>query len=109
LLTGSGTEQDVRDIHDTIPWVEDGHRCYLPTSEALVMAGILQKFPEAFAARVRGNCTKRHNLPAPKMVDYDAHGGFTYDPPYLHKQPDWTYDDEPRLRPVDEGALPSLR
>ena len=106
LLAGTGTARDFEDIRDTTTWVEEGQRCALASSEALVMAGIVEKFPEAFAAHIAQTCQKRHDLVLPKMVDYDGVGDFTYDARYVHKRPDWTDDDEPRRPASDEGALP---
>ncbi len=106
LLTGEADAQALQDVVDTTTWVEEGQRCFLASSEALVMAGIVEKFPDDFAAHLEGRCDKRHDLPLPKMVDYDGAGRFLYDEHYVHKQPDWTYDDAVRPLLVDEGRLP---
>ncbi len=105
LLVGEGDEGTVKDIADTTSWVEEGQRCFLASSEALVMAGIIEKFPDAFAAHVAGRCRQRHDLPLPKVVEYDGAGRFAYDEHYRHKRPDWTYDDVMPAPSVDEGEL----
>jgi len=108
LLAGTGTRHDLQDIHGTTSWVENGARCALPTAEALAITGIVERFPEAFAAHLAHTCTKRHDLPWPKMIDYDGRGQFTYDNHYGHKRPDWTYDDAARVPVLDEGELQPL-
>jgi NADH-quinone oxidoreductase subunit F len=105
LLSGAGTQHDIQDIADVCTWTEEGQRCFLASSEALVMAGLVDKFPRVFQAHLQGTCRQRHDLPLPKIVDYSASGGFIYDEHYVHKQQDWTYDDQPRVPEVDEGAL----
>jgi NADH-quinone oxidoreductase subunit F len=105
LLSGSGTQHDVQDIADVCTWTEEGQRCFLASSEALVMAGLVEKFPGVFEAHLQGTCGQLHHLPLPKIVDYTGPGGFIYDERYVHKQPDWTYDDQKPMPEVDEGAL----
>jgi NADH-quinone oxidoreductase subunit F len=92
LLSGTGEQSDVDGILTATGGVEEGQRCYLPTSTALVVSSILRAFPDDFAAHTAGECKLRHDLVLPKITDYREGDGFTYDLNYVHKQPDWTYE-----------------
>lgn len=91
LLDGRGTQSDIDGIQTAIGGVEEGQRCYLPTSTSLVVSSIVRSFPDDFAAHVHGECRLRHDLVLPKITDYREGKGFTYDLDYMRKQPDWTY------------------
>jgi NADH:ubiquinone oxidoreductase subunit F (NADH-binding) len=96
LLEGGAEQSDVDGILTATGGVEEGQRCYLPTSTALVVSSILRAFPEDFAAHTGAHtglkCKMRHDLVLPKIADYSEGKGFTYDLNYVHKQPDWTYE-----------------
>jgi NADH:ubiquinone oxidoreductase subunit F (NADH-binding) len=91
LLEGRAEPHHLEEIHDIGTWVTNGARCYLATSQSLVTESLLAAFPGDFAAHLRGTCVLRHDMPLPKLVDYVAGQGFTYDTTYARKQPDWTY------------------
>lgn len=91
VLEGWGTQRDLDEIAQITTWVYNGQRCYLPTSESVVVSSILEAFPEDFAAHLEGKCGLRHDFIIPKMTDYVEGKGFTYDEDYARKQPDWTY------------------
>jgi NADH-quinone oxidoreductase subunit F len=91
LLDGRGAQSDIEGIQAAVGGVEEGQRCYLPTSTSLVVSSILRSFPDDFAAHVHGECGLRHDLVLPKITDYRPGEGFTYDLNYVRKQPDWTY------------------
>jgi NADH-quinone oxidoreductase subunit F len=91
LLAGEADRGDLEDIYATSTWVENGQRCYLPTSEAVVVSSILHAFPQDFEAHLKGTCALRHDYIIPKMTDYKAGSGFAYDKTYLRKLPDWSY------------------
>lgn len=93
LLDGAGEHRDVEEIAATVPWVPNGQRCALASSESVVVGSILAAFPEEFEAHVRGSCELSHDRPLPKITDYRPGEGFTYDETYMRKQPDWTYLD----------------
>ncbi|MGH2584237.1 MAG: NADH-ubiquinone oxidoreductase-F iron-sulfur binding region domain-containing protein [Dehalococcoidia bacterium] len=93
LLEGSAERRDLDEITATATWVPNGQRCYLATSESVVIGSILDAFPEDFDAHLRGACTRRHDRIVPKMTDYVPGQGFAYDQTYLRKQPDWTYEE----------------
>lgn len=92
LLDGSGERRDLDDIVATVPWVPNGGRCGLATSESVMVGSILAAFPDDFEAHLRGDCDLRHDDVLPKMTDYRPGRGFSYDQSYLRKQPDWTYE-----------------
>jgi NADH-quinone oxidoreductase subunit F len=88
---GWGSQREYDEIAQTTTWVNNGQRCYLPTSESVVVSSILEAFPEDFARHLEPWCRLRHDLIIPKMTDYVEGEGFTYDEDYMRKQPDWTY------------------
>src|SRR5581483_12190893 len=89
----AGTPEMVDDIWTTTEWVENAHRCFLASSEALVMSSLVRSFPDDFSRHLTGSCDLRHDLVLPKMTDYDPASGFSYDPTHARKQPDWSYAD----------------
>jgi NADH-quinone oxidoreductase subunit F len=91
LVEGTAGANDIDHIWETTTWVENAQRCYLPTSEALVMASIVQSFPDDFTAHVTDRCRLRHDMPIPKITDYSPDQGFAYDETYMRKQADWSY------------------
>jgi NADH:ubiquinone oxidoreductase subunit F (NADH-binding) len=92
LLAGEAHSHDIDEIHDTATWVTNAQRCYLATSEQLVVSSILAAFPAEFEAHLRGTCRRRHDLPLPKVTRYSPLDGFTFDSEYWRKQPDWSYE-----------------
>ncbi len=91
LVAGQGGRHDADAILETTTWVENGQRCYLATSTALVISSLVQAFPHEFDAHVDGTCDRTRELILPKMTDYVEGEGFTYDRRYIRKQPDWSY------------------
>ncbi|MPZ51066.1 MAG: NADH-quinone oxidoreductase subunit F [Dehalococcoidia bacterium] len=92
LLAGIGSHDDIEQIQDAAATVEDGQRCYLPTSERSAVTSIMAAFIEDFGHHIApGHCELNHNIELPKIVDYSEVDGFTFDPLYSRKQPDWTY------------------
>ena len=96
LVAGTGTEHDVEVIGARLRSVTDQVRCYLATEEQIVIASMLQRFPEEFALHLEGRCSKEEPRPieAPKIVDI-ADGIVTWDDKQPTKQPDWTYAEAP--------------
>ena len=92
LLAGEAQVRDIEEIWETTSWVPDSGRCYLPTSEQLVISSIMEAFPEDFDAHLQGTCALRHELPLPKILGFQEGKGFTFDDKYWRKKPDWTYD-----------------
>lgn len=94
LLNGEGDSNDIEDIPMVAAWTPNGARCFLATETSIVVPSIVETFVEDFGAHVEGSCELRHDLPLPKMLDYSEDIGFTYDPDYHRKRPDWSYGDE---------------
>lgn len=92
LMEGSADEHQVEVIGARLRSVTDQVRCYLATEEQIVIASLLQRFPEEFALHLEGRCSKEQERPllAPKIVDI-ADGVVTWDEKQARKQPDWTY------------------
>jgi NADH:ubiquinone oxidoreductase subunit F (NADH-binding) len=93
LLSGVGELSHIDEIVTATGWVENSARCYLATSEALVISSILRAYPgdfERHAGTMR--CELDHDIQLPKIVDYSPDSGFTYDGLYSRKQPDWSYE-----------------
>ena len=75
--------------------VTDGARCYLATQEQLVVASLLQAFPDEFVAHVQQRgCPLPRSVELPKLVDL-RDGVATVDRRQDRKQPDWTYLPDP--------------
>jgi NADH-quinone oxidoreductase subunit F len=93
LLSGSGDPDDISAMREACGMVENGQRCFLPTSERSVVTAILDVFPEDFTHHLAPQtCDLNHDFDLPKIVDYSEESGFTLDKLYSYKQPDWTYD-----------------
>jgi hypothetical protein len=92
LLDGSGERRDVDEIIATVPWVPNGGRCGLATSESVMVESVLAAFPEDFEAHLSGDCGLDHDRVLLKMTDYEPGRGFAYDLSYPLKRPDWTYE-----------------
>lgn len=90
-ITTGGTEQDLRVISERLPIVTDASRCYLPAEEQVVVSSVLSHYPEHVTDHLEGSCSRRHDLPLPKIVDL-IDGIVTYDTTQERKRRDWTYD-----------------
>jgi NADH-quinone oxidoreductase subunit F len=92
LAEGTGRERDVGVIGARLRSVTDQARCYLATEEQILVASILEHFPEEFALHLEGRCsvTPARHIVVPKIVDL-GDGQVTYDERSDRKQPDWTY------------------
>ena len=95
LEAGVGKEVDVEAMGRHVRTVTDANRCYLGTEEQLVVASVLQAFPEEVVAHLEGSCPlpPRH-LPVPKLDDI-TDGTAVYDERHASKRPDWTYGAGP--------------
>jgi NADH-quinone oxidoreductase subunit F len=92
LAAGTATPEDVDVIAFRLQTVTDGNRCYLPVQERLVVASILQAFPDEVAAALDGHPRPERGFAVPKLVDL-TDGRATYDERQALKRPDWTYAD----------------
>lgn len=101
IETGAGEPGDIDVITGWLGHVTDGNRCFLAVEEQIMVASILQAFPDEFTDHVvLGRCPSPRDLPIPKLVDL-ADGVVTYDETFWRKRPDWTY------APADSGQIPS--
>lgn len=92
LLGGTGEGADIDGIMTATATVEEGQRCFLPSSTSLVVSSIVRNFGDDFGGHTGGvTCQLRHDLVLPKFLDYVEGEGFSYDLNYVRKQPDWTY------------------
>ncbi len=98
VLAGTASRHDVEEIHQVAGWVTGGHRCALPVSEQMLMYSIVERFQKDFLAHLDGTCRLRHDMPLPKLVDYEPGRGFVYDEHYDEKRADWTYRPAPHPR-----------
>ena len=95
LQAGVAGDVDLETISYWVARVTDGNRCYLANEEQLVVASLLQAFPDEFVAHVaQRGCPLPRPLELPKLVDLRG-GVATIDHRQERKQPDWTYLPEP--------------
>ena len=91
LQAGVAGDVDLEAITYWLARVTDANRCYLAVEEQLVVASLLQSFPDEFVAHVeQRGCPLPRPLVLPKLVDL-ADGVATVDERQERKQPDWTY------------------
>jgi NADH:ubiquinone oxidoreductase subunit F (NADH-binding) len=83
-------EEQLATIRRSLETVTDGNRCYLAVQEQVVVASLLQAFPEDVVAHEEGTCPLRHDIVVPRILDL-ADDGFVFDLEYRRKQPDWSY------------------
>lgn len=89
LLRGRATDLEVEVMAGRLAQVTDASRCYLPREAQLVVASLLEAYPEEFAATP----TPRPRAVAmTKIVDI-VDGEATFDERQALKRPDWTYRD----------------
>jgi hypothetical protein len=82
---------DLETISYWVARVTDGNRCYLAVEEQVVVASLLQAFPDEFVAHVaQRGCPLPRPLVLPKLVDL-TDGVAIVDERQDRKQPDWTY------------------
>jgi NADH-quinone oxidoreductase subunit F len=91
ILAGTSHAGDKRRIFESLEGAQSSNRCFLANSESLVISSILENYLADFSNHFIGRCPLRHDLILPKMTDFVAGQGFTYDTFYARKQPDWTY------------------
>ena len=95
IAEARGEPLDFEVIGERLRDVTSQTRCFLAEEEQRVIASLLVKFPEDFAADQEG-APPVETLPVPKLVDI-RDGVALYDERQQHKQPDWTYrEPDPR-------------
>ena len=91
LCQAEAKPRDLDTVRERIVTVADGARCSLANQHQDVVGSIVNEWPEAFAARRRGECdplAAQQVLPLHDLVDARA----LVDIEQLDKQPDWTFD-----------------
>jgi NADH-quinone oxidoreductase subunit F len=72
--------------------VTDGQRCGLPDGVDAIVPSLTAYFRDEFDAHLNGRgCTTTREIELPKITDYTAETGFTFDERQALKRPDWTY------------------
>jgi NADH:ubiquinone oxidoreductase subunit F (NADH-binding) len=99
-LAGSEAQDyDLAEIQHRIETVSDRSRCFLATQQQVVLASIIEQFPEEMADHLSGA-----RPPAePELIAelLDIHDGKAFvDERHRRKQPDWTYNRR------DSGSVP---
>jgi NADH:ubiquinone oxidoreductase subunit F (NADH-binding) len=89
-LSGANGPEQLPIIRRALDTVTDGNRCYLAVQEQLVVASVLQAFPDDVRAHEEGTCRLRHDVIVPRIVDLTP-DGFVFDVDHRRKQPDWSY------------------
>jgi NADH-quinone oxidoreductase subunit F len=90
----NGTPTDVADIHRRIGTVGDRARCSLAGQHQSVIGSILDAFPDELQAHVARRADAVEPVLVTELRDIDDDGVARWDPDFLRKQPDWTYDEE---------------
>ena len=92
IQAGEGQFRDIKDIGARILRVTDANRCFLPEQEQIVVSSLLRTFPQDFLDAVDGKGVKVRGLMAPKLTDI-VDGKQILDEHWIHKLPNWRYDD----------------
>ena len=94
LVTGVGDRSAVAPtIARRLETVTDASRCYLPSQAKLLIASLLQRFPDDLARRLGGE-TGDASLSLPQLVDI-VDGVAILDDQASLKRPDWTIAETP--------------
>jgi NADH-quinone oxidoreductase subunit F len=90
LERNEDTDEQLPVLRRALDTVTDGNRCYLAVQEQVVVASLLQTFPDDVHAHQAGTCTLRHDVVVPRIVELTP-DGFVFDTNHQRKQPDWSY------------------
>jgi len=86
---GGATEDDLKNLESRCKSVTGGQLCYLPTGASLLVKSTLDAFGDEVRAHLGVKCSRRRDLPIPKLVDFDdGSGQFTFDDSYEIEQID---------------------
>jgi NADH:ubiquinone oxidoreductase subunit F (NADH-binding) len=102
LRRSEADDHDVAEVRDRLGTVANGARCYLATQHELVVASLLELFPDLVSAHLAG-AAPAEAVPIVPIVDFGDDGRAVLDEGQLAKQPDWTFDD------TDSGKRPAER
>ncbi len=102
LSRGEAVASDLDELRRRVDSVTVEARCTLATQQQVVVASLLDRFPESVAAHLDKRAGADPAVVA-ELVDIDDQGVATVDERHAAKQPDWTYD------PTDSGEYPADR
>lgn len=91
LEVGAADPSVLDDLAGWLRKVTDANRCYLAVQEQVVVASLLQGFPDEVAEHLAGPCPRPRTVIFPKLVDLTDGGTVVVDDTHHRKQPDWTY------------------
>jgi NADH-quinone oxidoreductase subunit F len=90
FAAGRVDEDESAELEHWLANVADANRCALPVEAQQLVPSLLAEYADDFAAHARGECSLRHGMLLPKIVDI-GDGVARYDERQGAKQPDWTY------------------
>ena len=100
-LRRSESDGDVTgSVRDWLGTITDGARCYLATQHQVVVASILDRYPESVAGHVDQSVPSAEPVLIAPIVDIED-GQVVLDTSQADKQPDWSYEAE------DSGRWPA--
>jgi NADH-quinone oxidoreductase subunit F len=94
LSRNDGSEADLTVIRKRIGTVGDRARCSLAGQQQAVVGSILDAFGAEFDAHVLHLADGTEPALITELREIDADGVARWDPGFLDKKPDWTYDAE---------------
>ena len=94
LARNDGAQADLDLVRKRIATVGDRARCALAGQQQAVVGSILDAFGVEFDAHVMHLSDAAEPALITELREIDADGVARWDPDFLRKQPDWTYDDE---------------
>jgi NADH-quinone oxidoreductase subunit F len=94
LVRNDGAQADLDLVRKRIGTVGDRARCALAGQQQAVLGSILDAFGVEFDAHVLHLADGAEPALITELREIDDDGVARWDPDFLRKQPDWTYDDE---------------
>ncbi|CAN5762065.1 NADH-quinone oxidoreductase subunit NuoF [soil metagenome] len=102
---GDARDDDLGALAARCRSVTGGQLCYLPTGASLLVKSALDYFGDELRAHLGVKCTRRRQLPIPKLVDFeDGAGRFVFDDAYEIEQLDPTEQESGLAHPENERA-----
>jgi NADH-quinone oxidoreductase subunit F len=102
ICASDATARDVSLLRDRVNTVANESRCYLAAQHQVVVASLLERFPEAITAHVNGSRPATGRMLISELIEIDGDTA-DVDGDFPNKQPAWSYDDE------DSGQVPAER
>ena len=102
LARSDANEDSLAAIREGLATVTDGARCNLAAQQQVIVQSLLEHFPGAVEAHLRGTADPVAPMVVAELIDV-RDGEAIVDIRHEDKQPDWTFDDE------DSGEAPADR